>query len=224
MNAIPLPTQFLYEFSIDPAIVDKSLEYFLSLDLQSRPSLLDVPNSMEGVGLNQVLDLGGKSESVTCLYHKELFDELQKCVDQVAEKHFKTTKLAICDSWLTRSKFGQASGVHFHQCSVFSGLLYMTDQERSETLFYLHDPFYMRNQHLFGLSMNEIPYKYTVKPVKGKLLLWDSSIDHRVGPLTEKNIRYTFAFNTWPTGMISNLFTGKLTSNVVDVEQLSQKS
>jgi len=222
MNAIPLPTQFLYEFSIDTSIVDRSLEHFLSFNLSSRPALLDTLNSVEGVGLNDVLDKTGKS--ITCLYHKELFDELQKCVDQVAEKHFKNTKLAICDSWLTRARFGQTSGLHFHPCSVFSGLLYMTDQDHSETMFYLQDPFHSKNRHLFGPSLNEVPYRYAVKPKKGKLILWDSSIDHKIGTLTEKNIRYTFAFNTWPTGEISNWFTGKLTSNVVDVEQLSQKS
>lgn len=218
MKTIPLATQFLYEFSIDPNLTDRALEYFLSLELVPRKSVLEVQNATEGLGLDDPTD-----KSKSCLYHKELFDELQKCVDQVSEKHFKDTKLAICDSWMTRSKFGQTSDFHYHAYSLFSGLLYMTDQQKSETIFYLPDPYHARLNVIFGPDMKEIPYKFNIKPEKGKLIIWDSSLNHKIGTLAEKNIRYTLAFNTWPTGVIGKNFTGKLKADVVDVSQLSQK-
>ena len=221
MNAIPLPTQFIYEFSIDQDLVDKSLEYFLSLDFKSVKSIKDT-NSTELLELTGITTKNG--HTVTSFYHKELFNELEKCIDQVAKKHFKDQKLVICDSWLTRSKFGQSGFPHWHAWSVFSGLLYMTDQEKSHTIFSLDDPFFEKYKNPFGTdSVNKIPYDFSIKPVKGKLIIWDSSLLHRIGPVTEKNTRYTLAFNTWMTGNISTLSTGTLICDVVDVEKMHQQ-
>jgi len=218
MNAIPLPTQFLYEFSIDQDLVDRSLEYFLNSELKSGKTNLKDDHSIDILMMNNPGD-----EFNTCVYQKELFAEIQKCIDQVATKHFKNTQLAICDSWITRGKFGQKCEPHHHSYSIFSGLLYMTDQERSETIFTLTDPFFSRLEYLFGPGMNEQPYKFTVKPKKGKLIIWDSSIKHKIGTVAEKNTRYTLAFNTWPTGLVSQIPSMKLKANLVDVAQLSQK-
>jgi hypothetical protein len=221
MNTIPLPTQFIYEFSIDQDLVDRSLEYFLGLDLKSVNSIRNInsPEFLESTGIN---DRYGNA--VTSVYYKELFDELQKCVDQVGAKHFNNQTFAICDSWLTRSKFGQSGLPHWHAWSVFSGLLYMTDQEKSHTIFSLDDPFFEKYKHPFGTeSVNKIPYDFSIKPVKGRLIIWDSSLLHRIGPIPEKNTRYTLAFNTWMTGNISTLSTGTLISDVVDVEKMHQQ-
>ena len=221
MNTIPLPTQFIYEFSIDQDLVNKSLEYFLSLNLKSVNSIRNInsPEFLESTGIN-----GRYDNTVTSVYYKELFDELQKCVDQVGAKHFKDQKLVICDSWLTRSKFGHEAKAHWHALSVFSGLLYLTDQEKSHTIFSLEDPFYEKYKHPFGdVALNNIPYNFSIKPVKGKLIIWDSSLLHRIGPIPEKNTRYTLAFNTWMTGNISSLPTGTLISDVVDVEKMHQQ-
>jgi len=220
MNAIPLPTQFIYEFSIDQDLVDKSLEYFLSLDFKSLNSVKDTNSSeiLESTGITTK-----NGHTVTSFYHKELFNELEKCIDQVAEKHFKNQKFAICDSWLTRSKFGQRGISHWHAWSVFSGLLYMTDQEKSHTIFSLEDPFFEKYKNPFGtISLNKIPYDFSIKPVKGKLIIWDSSLFHQIGPVVEKNTRYTLAFNTWMTGNISSDRSANLISNVVDVAQQHQ--
>ena len=221
MNAISLPTQFIYEFSIEQDLVYKSLEYFLSLDFTSVKSVKDTnsPDFLQLTGLTTKSD-----HTITSFYHKELFNELEKCIDQVAKKHFKDQKLVICDSWLTRSKFGQRGVPHWHVWSIFSGLLYMTDQEKSHTIFSLEDPFYEKYKHPFGpISINKIPYEFSIKPVKGKLIIWDSSLLHRIGSIPEKNTRYTLAFNTWMTGNISTLSTGALISNVVDVTQQHQQ-
>jgi hypothetical protein len=221
MNAIPLPTQFIYEFSIDQDLVDRSLEYFLSLDYKSVKSVKD-NNSAELLELTGITTKNG--HTVTSFYHKELFNELEKCIDQVAKKHFKNQKLVICDSWLTRSKFGQSGSPHWHTWSVFSGLLYMTDQEKSNTIFSLDDPFFEKHKSLFGTdSVYKIPYDFSIKPVKGKLIIWDSSLMHRIGPIPEKNTRYTLAFNTWMTGNISTLSTGTLICDVVDVGKMHQQ-
>lgn len=216
MNTIQLPTQCLYEFSIDQDLVDRSLEYFLNLDLkfQSIGEGYDAEYSM----MNHTND-----GFIDCIYHEELFIEIQKCVDMVAEKHFTNTKFAICDSWLTRSSFGQRSKQHCHAFSIFSGLLYMTDQEKAETIFYLPDPFYSKHGTLWKPLMKQQPYMFTVKPVKGKLIIWDSSIEHKIGRMADKNKRYTLAFNTFPTGLISKGLTAQLKLNVVDVIQSSHK-
>jgi predicted 2-oxoglutarate/Fe(II)-dependent dioxygenase YbiX len=99
----------------------------------------------------------------------------------------------------------------------------MTDQEKSHTIFSLEDPFFEKYKNPFGtISLNKIPYDFSIKPVKGKLVIWDSSLFHRISPVLEQNTRYTLAFNTWMTGNISSDRSANLISNVVDVAQQHQ--
>jgi hypothetical protein len=143
--------------------------------------------------------------------HKELFTWLQKCVDEVATEHYPDKKLSICDSWLTRTKFGNSTSKHHHRLSIISGLLYLTTHNRSETNFFFLDS-WSEPYQMFQLTE---PKKISIKPEKGKLLLWRSDIDHSVEPHTDiKNIRYTLAFNTFFDGVLSDFPTTKLNLTV----------
>jgi len=215
MNKIPLVNSNIYEFFVDPNLVDEALEYFLTLPISQE--LAHAPNVNSAYALYRATP----ESRYMPFYHEKLFDELQKFVDEVCNLHFRDSKLAICDSWLTKSSFGKNSTIHLHNFSIFSGLVYFSDS-RTVTKFTLDDPFYTRNSHLWENRMKDQKYTAKIEPQKGKVVIWDSSIKHSITSHKDKHIRYTLAFNTWLTGTICNDTTSQLYSNVIDVKQRSQ--
>lgn len=143
-----------------------------------------------------------KSEyGYTSFYHEELYNFLNACIKQVGEKNFNNFSLKIVDLWTTKSKFGQSSQSHSHVMSIFSGLLYLTDCDRSETEFTINSRLY--DNWKFFIHENFINNKelsYKVKPKKGKLIIWPSDIKHRITPHATRDDRYTIAFNTFLEG------------------------
>lgn len=153
--------------------------------------------------------------SYVSLYDEKLYDWLTDCANQVANTYFKNHKLKICDLWVVKSKFGNVAKTHLHGYSLFSGLLYLTSCTRSETVFYYKDHFLNRWEFFLGdtfIGNRNIVHKVT--PEKGKLLIWPSDIEHSVNPHTNKDDRYTIAFNTFIEGKISNFPTARLDINV----------
>lgn len=219
MNKIPLTNIFLYEFFIDEKLVDDSLAQFLAIEKTKF-----VPaNSKEQSNLdaNAIYPLDNDNK-ILPIYHSELFSQIQNCLDEVAKIHFTADqKLVICDSWITKAFMGQRGTWHTHQLSFISGLLYMTDHNKSETLFYLNDPFYDNHSKMFLPIIQQQEYIIKVKPQKGKLLLWDSTIGHKLSPNTDMKTRYTLAFNSFVTGKICDKPTMVLSLDCRDVKQQS---
>lgn len=214
MNKIPLVNSHVYEFFIDPNIVDEAFKYFLSLPITTKGA------GRPQTGAKSLHGATSENEYIP-FYHEKLFIEIQKCVDLVCDLHFKNTKMAICDSWLTKTEFGKQSTIHTHNCSIFSGLVYFSDST-TPTKFILDDPFLQKNAHLFESIIINQNYTQSVEPKLGKIIIWDSSLKHKISVHKEKDVRYTLAFNTWLTGSISNRLTGRLHSNVIDVKQKNQ--
>ena len=221
----PLASTFVYEFNIDTNLVDRALE-----DILKKPTSVTSSNQLTQ-HRTQILFHKNNDNNFTPIFHKELFTQLQNCIDQVCELHFSQGKLAICDSWLTRTYFGEKSEMHSHSFSIFSGVLYCTEHYRAPTLFELEDLFYKKYEKLFHNTIKPQTHQLLSHPKKGKLLIFDSQIRHGILHNVNKNKsgfwrpdapRYTIAFNTWFTGQIGPARTARLTSNVVDVEQQNQ--
>jgi len=216
MNKIPVPNIFLYEFDIDVQIVDESLQQFLSEQKNTKP--IYASNVPELCHIELLYDKNG---NYVPRFNKKLFDKLQGFVDDVSKIHFpETTNLAICDAWLVKNPLGKKSGLHKHGYSIFSGLVYLTDHEKSETVFVANDMFHQNHTTLFP-DVVKNTYAVPYKPKKGKVLIWQSDLFHYSNAHTDTKVRYTLAFNTWFTGLVSNNATGWLRSNVIDAETWS---
>lgn len=219
MNKIQLSNHFIYEFDIDISIIDNALHNFLSLkNIDTQQSIKD--------GITTTIGIFGKNEidgSYQPIFDKKLHTEIQKCLDEVSSIHFIDLQLKICDSWMTKTKFGSFSALHYHPYSIFSGLVYLTSHSRSETVFILEDPIHNKYSNLFPYSLKKTEYVHTINPKKGKLLIWESGIQHKINPHTDKEDRYTLAFNTWFTGKISENNTNRLNIDLIDVEKQNGK-
>jgi hypothetical protein len=199
MKPITLTSLDLYEFRCNEDLIDRVLS-----DIQESTIFWD---PREGVSKAGYMD----KDSLKSYYHEELFTWLQQCVDEVAAVHYPDKKLSVSDSWLTQTKFSDTVSKHNHKFSIVSGLLYLTTHTRSETNFFFQDS-WMEPYQMFNLTG---PKQISIKPEKGKLLLFRSDIYHSVEPHTDiKNTRYSLAFNAFFSGTLSDHSTMKLNLTV----------
>ena len=207
---------------IDEELVNQAMPKFLSYE--NTKSISSGNNNSSGTDANAVYPVNSNGDLIP-VFDENLFAEIQNCVDQVTNIHFKDgIKLAICDSWITKANMGQRGTWHIHQLSFISGLLYLTDHEKSETLFWLDDPFYKNHKTMYDYILRQQEYIVKVQPKKGKLILWDSTVAHKLSPNLDKNIRYTLAFNTFLTGNISQFSSMRLSLHCNDVKEQSNNT
>ena len=195
MKEIVIPHEVIYEFFIDPEIVNSYLE-----KIKNSPIVYE---SIRGTEQIQWLKIG-----YPIPYNKKLFDILDKSLNQVgAAITDKPINLSICDAWITCAGFGAQSAVHNHTFSLLSGLLYL-DDSKTVTEFYYKSEFLKRNENLFFTQENK---KIQIKPEKGKLIIWPSYIQHKATVHKEIEQRYTLAFNSFINGVASSIKTSSLT-------------
>lgn len=131
-------------------------------------------------------------------YHnQQLYDWLYDCLNVVSDKHLKNINLKIVDLWSVKTKFGEAAVLHNHTNSMFSGVYHLTDCDRSELVFQSPDNFYEQWKFLLADNLQNVPNRVSVKPKKGKLYIWPSSLLHSINPHTQTMPRYSLAFNTF---------------------------
>jgi hypothetical protein len=199
-----------YEFQADETLVSDVLNFVKGIDYAPIGSPIDGMSNIAPDRMT-VSHMGydnteGKYKS---FYHKELYNYLQNCLDQVATKHFSHLNLKMCDLWPTKTTFGQKSNSHSHMYSIFSGLLYLTDTTNSKTIFTIPDMFYEHWSHFMGEGIIKQDQEIKISAEKGKLIIWPSMIRHKISVHTEKDTRHTVAFNSMINGA-SHIFTGRL--------------
>jgi hypothetical protein len=198
-----------YQFQLDDTLVDEVLTLVKDVTYISKghPSetTLFVPSNMPTSKIGYI----GENYNFQSFYHANLYNILQDCSSKVAKQHFKDFDLKICDLWTTKSPFGHYSDYHNHQYSMFSGLLYLTDTTRSQTVFSIPDMFYEAWSNFMGQGLIKQTNEYKVSSEKGKLIIWPSLIKHKISTHTDKETRYTIAFNTMLNG-VSHLPTARL--------------
>ncbi len=201
MNEKPLISLNYFEFKCDSTLVDNVAAEIHTLDNQKKIVWSDTHDhpitSSPKIGY---LDKDGN----TSYYNPELFKWVEECFNTVSNIKYECG-LKIVDSWLTKSEFLQSSQMHPHSLSILSGVLYF--DECSPIEFRHRDMFY---DHINFFSD---PKMITTKisPKKGDLLIFPSFIYHRITPNRNKKTRYSLAFNTFFTGVISNHKTCRLT-------------
>jgi hypothetical protein len=197
---------------------------FLFDDLEYVDSVLsEIQNSnLEYTGDKDQGKVGYINKDLNIPYYNEkLFSWFEEKIHEVGQIHFPNLNFEICDSWIVRALLGNKSESHAHINSFISGLFYLTEHKNSSTVFSYDDIFAQPYENLKNVNDTafRIPKTFTSSPKKGKLLLWPSYLTHRVATHTEKNIRYTLAFNSYPTGSISHRSSASLEFKVKSVKE-----
>jgi uncharacterized protein (TIGR02466 family) len=112
--------------------------------------------------------------------------------------------LRITQSWANYSTIGRSHHKHAHTNSVISGVFYV-DTNSSDKIFFCRDtpivPYTIETKELINMwDANEL----WVSSEKGTLLLFPSTLEHRVDPVVEEKERISISFNSFFSGEIGN--------------------
>lgn len=148
-------------------------------------------------------------------YNSKLFDWFDQCIAQVGDMYYKdSVSLPIISCWVTKTSKLERHHTHSHPNSILSGIFYLTSHDKAETVFYYKNPYVEMGTHEILRTSNtlnkhplENPTIITgkINPVKGKLVLFASSIQHGTRPNLDSNIRYTVSFNTFFSGAFEEI-------------------
>lgn len=148
--------------------------------------------------------------SVNPFYDGEMFTWFNECLTMIRDQYYsETVNLTIVDSWANKTKLNQQHHFHHHPNSIVSGILYLTDCESSKTVFTYPNPWFKQCLFLRFAKLNvDRNLKLTIKPEKGKLILFPSTVFHETEVLKENMIRYSISFNTFVTGHFPEVTSG----------------
>lgn len=135
-----------------------------------------------------------------------LRDWIEDCVGE----YFKTTRnpkgdahLRITQSWFNYSQQGQWHHKHSHHNSLVSGVFYVNTNLNDR--IYFHRPggwqqikFLVQDWNLYNTDT------WWFEAVPGRLILFPSSLEHEVHPVTGEDVRISMSFNTFPVGEIGD--------------------
>lgn len=111
----------------------------------------------------------------------------------------------MTSSWVVKSLPNQESSWHTHANSFFSGVLYLTNDPNSGTLSFKKDlemlmplmpPIDTLNQY-----NNRV---FSIKPQKGLLVLFPSTLNHKVDKNLSNAVRTSIAFNYFLRGKFTD--------------------
>lgn len=201
LDAIKIP---FYEFQADNELTDKIFNEIK--DFKFSPE----PNAENGSGYPDY-------------YNKELFEWFNSCIKQVADLYYESTlTFPIVDCWVNKYYAIQKLQKHNHSNAIICGCYYLTSHNSGETIYEFPNPWLQENSQISNISINKTfkPLSAGIKPVKGKLVLFPSTMKHYAHPFKDtKSPKYTIAFNTFPSGVISDWKSKKLEFKTVSVEE-----
>lgn len=151
-------------------------------------------------------NLGSVSDNY---FHQELFKWFNTCIKQVANEYYQNSiDFPIVDCWVNKYTSLTRLKKHNHANSIICGLYYVTTHNSGNTVFEHPNPWsFSANGPSFNLSIdkgNEI-IEGEINPVAGTLILFPGNLMHYMKTFKDtKSDKYSIAFNTFPSGEISN--------------------
>lgn len=118
-----------------------------------------------------------------------------------------TTDFAMTTSWVTKTIPGASSQPHIHKNSVFSAVFYFDDIPANGGKIAFESVGIQSDTMLLNNPDEWTPYtskSWIYPPEKNALLIFPSSVFHRVTTNDSDQDRYSLAMNFFPTGKIGN--------------------
>lgn len=155
-------------------------------------------------------NVGNTSSEDKYILKQKCLSDLTTFIEKSVHDYFMSTlcpkgdvRLKITQSWLNWSKPGEWHHQHSHSNSFISGCFYINANEETDKIY-----FFKSEYQQFKFSPAEWnPYNSESWwfPVKsGHLILFPSSLAHRVDPVEGTETRISLAFNTFPVGYLGS--------------------
>jgi uncharacterized protein (TIGR02466 family) len=133
-------------------------------------------------------------ENALNIYLNEIFSPINK----------NEIKLVLTQSWLNYSKPNEYHHQHYHPNSIISGVFYINADKKIDEIEFVKQEL----SRFFELKTNKIndynTYDVTFTVGKYDLLLFPSTLFHRVPPVKGNETRISLAFNSFFKGTIGN--------------------
>jgi len=182
------------------------------LDLPKINQLLEKINFKKSEADENMRDVHAISEMSTDM---QILDSAPfKFLKQIIKNEFKkyknnilqyrTTHFKLTTSWITRSGPGQASNYHNHSNCLFSGVLYLSTPTNSGGISFLN---YFNKETIQLIPTKYNIYnanKFVVQPQERMIIFFPSEVHHRILPNESNEVRFSLAFNFFPTGAVGN--------------------
>lgn len=212
VNKISVPSQFIYRFDSHYSLAESVL-----IDIKSKIKQQQIHWSDTGENSSQSGRYGyiTKETGIEMYFHSELFQWITDCVNQAAKDIFKDLNFGICDAWITRSNFGQGSGIHSHEWSIISAVYYPQDCSQDtggDIMFWPENQYKEQYSPFVGPdSFKEITVPIKITPQCGQLLVFPSYLQHSMSRIKKVGFtRYSVAINAIPQGSVSKRGTAML--------------
>lgn len=131
-----------------------------------------------------------------------ILDEFSKYTEKVLRLN---CEFFISKSWITKVEKNCFSQNHLHKNSFYSGIFYFDDYTEKSAMLEIYNPLLPYTDFLI-LPDNEEKYNifnsniWKYPPSKNKLIFFPSYLNHRISEHSERNPRYSLAFNIVPKG------------------------
>jgi uncharacterized protein (TIGR02466 family) len=114
------------------------------------------------------------------------------------------TEIFITESWLNKTEKGQTHHRHWHPNSVISGIVYLQGDETSGFTRFITNrydqlEFEIENTNIYNSK------SWSIDPLKNRILLFPSNVEHLVEEYQSDLPRITLSFNTFVRGNINSL-------------------
>jgi len=122
---------------------------------------------------------------------------LQKCVKCITDTYNlkSRTKFELTNIWINKNKKNEFNLPHVHPDSHFSGVYYLeVCKDYGEIIFFRDGSLNQIDLHFF-IDSKDFNDSYTIKPQKGMLIIFPSSLRHMVAPHFEDIERISVSFN-----------------------------
>ena len=131
--------------------------------------------------------------------YKTLNKEIDKALKLVLGKilQYKNTQYRMCNSWVTKTEPDGYGNEHAHSNPWLSGVYYPEDNNQSGIRFSYDNTIFNTVPKQFNIYNS---HTWTLDAEKNLLIIFFSSLRHRILPNLSKQNRYSLAFNVMPKG------------------------
>lgn len=158
----------------------------------------------------QVPNQGNTSSEDRYILKQKRLSDLTTFVEKCIHEYFMATycpkndvRLRITQSWLNWSAPGQWHHQHAHPNSLISGCFYVNANKETDKIYFYKTLYeQIKFSPVEWNSYNSESWWYSVGT--GDLILFPSSLTHKVEPVEGTETRISIAFNTFPVGYVGN--------------------
>lgn len=157
-------------------------------------------------------NVGNKSSNDGYILNRKPLKKLKNDIEKFGEYYFrdvqfitKKTKPLLTQSWLNVSKENEFHHSHFHPNSYVSGVFYLNADANNDTITFIDDTYNQIQPEVYKYeTWNSEEQTFNVET--NDIILFPSSLRHKVNQKKGNNDRISLAFNFFVTGTIGHPF------------------